>query len=610
MSSSKLEREEEISAEEEKEEESTDVRNNHSAAAVSSSEPNSLQLPETLHDDTVANVERSTSEIIPANSRSPATAPGAVSVLSSEADVHERTNLPAQKIEHDASTSTSTNRQFSETSMSRTDSKGNYNVPSGASLQPGAVAVAGAERLQSGGEPDGDEQSLFCSPTVALLPNDDQENHSTDNQKRTSIVDNEGDSASPVIEAELVTAPIEALHVAIDEESTLFTQTQAHPFEMEHAPSSHNHSSDHRKRYSPNFFLLLALFGIIVLCAISIPLTLSRRADSEAAAAPRFPYPCYTSTWKILEAQLSDQPTPEAYILCPGTKIQIGTFRNPALDDYAIVRGDYPITAIRENVTIQCGIDGKQENNCILHGGFMQVLTIQTIPLPEDQEEKLFFDPIDNFEIRGITFTGILENTGPFKGQSVALSQPGKNIRFKDCLWVDIAVEALISVHRNYFQIVFGLDLDPLSIEVTFEDCTFKDIVHSLPLLMVISQIVTFRRCRFQYISPSVLVYDTCSLGGIYEADRDIYFREGCASLLYADINAVIELEDLCLEGVDTFAPGLIVVHPETDIVHSGLFLDSAIDTECEEAIIFDYDTTNTTCVQIFDALTCPISSE
>ena len=118
-------------------------------------------------------------------------------------------------------------------------------------------------------------------------------------------------------------------------------------------------------------------------------------------------------------AQLSDDdldaPT---YIICPDTHIKVGTVNNPATDDYRYVNWDYPIMVTRENVTIQCGWNGRRDNNCVIDAGFMHMLTLQAIAMA-DGTTYVVNRTNDNLLIRGVTFTGMLINVGPFRGSSV-----------------------------------------------------------------------------------------------------------------------------------------------------------------------------------------------
>jgi hypothetical protein len=178
-----------------------------------------------------------------------------------------------------------------------------------------------------------------------------------------------------------------------------------------------------------------------------------------------------------------------------------------------------------------------------------------------------------------------------------------------DCLWEDISVEALISVARNYFQILFDLPLDPHSLDATFEDCTFKNIVYSYPLVTVLQQSVTFLRCLFEDIEPSALARGLCGVGELAETTHSAYYGEGCAAFMFADQNATISMEDSCFENFGIYGPGLLVVHEETAFAHSGLFLGSS-DTTCEEAVIINNDPSNIMCVDIFDAASCRIHAQ
>jgi hypothetical protein len=133
-----------------------------------------------------------------------------------------------------------------------------------------------------------------------------------------------------------------------------------------------------------------------------------------------------------------ENPQQDVFIICPNTRIQLGVLENPTGNDMRIiVNGDVPLMVLRNNVQVQCGLDGAVRNNCAMVGGFVQVLLQRIGPTtfstavyetsssssgvnydydysnpPEEEEEDYFVaimmmvNATDNVTIRGMTFTG------------------------------------------------------------------------------------------------------------------------------------------------------------------------------------------------------------
>ena len=141
---------------------------------------------------------------------------------------------------------------------------------------------------------------------------------------------------------------------------------------------------------------------------------------------------------------------------------------------------------IAPNTIIQCGIDGRVENNCVLEDGFFHVLLMTSIPgldgyqfgtgrdawmVIEDANLRL-----DNVTIKGMTFTGLVGSDGTFGGSSVGMSQSG-NVTFDGCLWADIvSTDGLISVMMNQFQVSLGKFVAPNSAQLNIVRSTFTNI--------------------------------------------------------------------------------------------------------------------------------------
>jgi hypothetical protein len=119
------------------------------------------------------------------------------------------------------------------------------------------------------------------------------------------------------------------------------------------------------------FAACLLVIGVIVGAFIAVA---AQYNDNTAANTPTvtssggggmtvYPFPRYTSTLDMFAAQINATEQDLVITMCPNTRIEIGTFRNPPRDDFNITDGDHPISLLRANATIQCGIDVERSNN-------------------------------------------------------------------------------------------------------------------------------------------------------------------------------------------------------------------------------------------------------
>jgi hypothetical protein len=424
------------------------------------------------------------------------------------------------------------------------------------------------------------------------------------------------DPSVPFVEAELVTPPVQAFLVSIDEDPSRYLHSGVcSSLEVDQHPcddASYLHQcpflSAHKLRYS--LFVALGMIG--VLCAIAIPVVILKRERKfgetvqggmgATTHSPTPSYPCYTSTADILRAQLSDDVPPEAYIICPDTAFSIGVLKDPANNNFSIVDGDYPLVAVRENVTIQCGIDGRRENNCVLNGGQIHVLTSQQLPSPDDGSWLYIETPVHNFTIRGITFTGRLINDGV----SVLLSHPAKNVLFQDCLWVNLtSAFGLIAVLRNWYQQVMDLPLEGHTIHATFSDCVFDGFVYDYPIIQVANQSVAFVRTIFNNISVS-LVDSNCQfqdlIAGRYEG--------GCAALLFCGPGCWCTMNDICVIDFEFEGPSLLQICDTSDFQYDGLFSNMVPTDMCELSTITadGHSLQGSNCTgDVFTLASCPL---
>ena len=106
----------------------------------------------------------------------------------------------------------------------------------------------------------------------------------------------------------------------------------------------------------------------------------------------------------------------------------MGEMADPKNGNLTIVNGDIMMMISRDNMEIRCGDDGRVENNCVLEGGFLQVLLQPNL---EGEQIPVGTSPrVDNATVRGMTFTGEIVVDPFVGGSSVVVSHPGQNIQF------------------------------------------------------------------------------------------------------------------------------------------------------------------------------------
>ena len=446
-----------------------------------------------------------------------------------------------------------------------------------AATVPGAVAIEGVRGTSSDGiSPAATAEELN---TIAAAVDESQatpptlstadETHSNNTNVRTN-------RDHRLVEAELVEPPVEAYHVTFDEEN----RTDIFPMEID------SRRKGGQLRNSRSWILLpVAVICIVVVVIVVWVVARSTKSSYEEmnqsidgsrgptitpTQAPTFPYPCYTSTAHILGVQLalSNNDTSnintlpqieagrEIYIICPGTVIDMGTYVDPSTNDLSLIGGDMPLMVLRPNVTIQCGLDGNRSNNCTLDGGYVQAVFQSFLSTEELDIYYIVDEPIDNMVIRGITFTGKIENAGPFPGVSVIFSHPALNAVFEDCHWIDMtAPVGLIGIFQNDFQEMLGIEILDHSIQVTFSDCDFESIIYDKALIHASRQQVTLERCTFRNIRVNFIPTESEACG--YSNDGNS-FTNGCAGLLYCGRNSTCNVRDVCFERVQYQSPGLV----------------------------------------------------
>ncbi|KAG7373863.1 hypothetical protein IV203_012958 [Nitzschia inconspicua] len=471
------------------------------------------------------------------------------------------------------------------------------------SAQPGAVSVPGIgqETQRDSGhqslEDDSVDQqhdsvtsnsedhrrgSQFQDASSSLVSENQQVEPNVESQRQE-----ETDPTSFLVEAELVAPPVEAVSVVIDEEQR---PQQPHTTTGEQDVSNSQSVRSRRKmekssrreqertRRSKRWIYLLVTF-VIVMVVIAVIWVIvdinTNRGDTNDSnrigqtpvfdSSDDFEYECFTSTRELLLAQIDDfiesryTQTKDLYIICPGSNIQIGVFANPAVNDYNITGGDQPLMALMNDTTIQCGLDGRRENSCILEGGFVQVIMQTRIPGIEPDDALLVKwlhenDPltVHNVTFRGLTFTGVMKGSGWLMGVSFLLSQPG-NVTVEDCLWTNMTTNGnILAVGQNEYQAsaAGGFEEIPThSAMLTIRNCQFETIVYDQPMIAAKSQVAVVENCTFSDITVSALPSLIC--GG--------QLLEGCASIMTCLGDAACFLSNSCFHRVKVLGHALII---------------------------------------------------
>ena len=279
--------------------------------------------------------------------------------------------------------------------------------------------------------------------------------------------------------------------------------------------------------------------------------------STVADTSSQVDYPCYASTFDMFTAQVEfdgDDDEPMELILCPNTTIEIGTFANPLRDDFNWTGGDFPIVAMRRNVTVQCGIDGRHENNCIIGGGLIQV----NAQYEQYHPKYGYVEPtpaVDGFHLKGITFTGTHQPSGPFGGISVTMSHPGKGIIFEDCVWKDYdATKRVIAVGQNYIMELLGIDVPDLSVELTIRNCLFESVTYEEEFMVTFQQALIVEDTVFRDVQLSQLLSSGCG-----------YHPNGCRNLMHCRGNSQCSISNVCVENFDVSGAGTIAISQNTE---------------------------------------------
>jgi len=298
----------------------------------------------------------------------------------------------------------------------------------------------------------------------------------------------------------------------------------------------------------------------------------------------------------------------KVYIMCPNTTIKIGVLENPARGLFGFKNGDVPLWVVTPNTVIQCGIDGRVENNCTLKDGFFHVLLMTSIAgldgyrFGTGRDESIALEDanlrLDNVTIKGMTFSGIVGSDGTFGGSSVGMSQSG-NVTFDGCSWTDIvSAGGLIMVMMNQYQISLGKFVPPNSAQLNIVRSTFTNIKYDGPILFNWYQSIHVSDCTFSNFSliqsPDPRCYHQEAISykaledGSSELDdsQTLVMSNGCAMIMMCLSRTSCSMTNTSLCSMELNSDSMVYIHRPD--VSDYYFLNNIVDdrsrsqVECE----------------------------
>lgn len=380
--------------------------------------------------------------------------------------------------------------------------------------------------------------------------------------------------SAPMVVAELVTPPVQALEVVFDGD----LESPNNPSDD---PNSESAMEKMHKSFRTKLLWGLLVFGIIICITIPISIHFASQDDDNEnddidndafrsffydddiddevpilppAPAPEYDYDCFTSTRDIFEAQYNNLDQ-LLFIVCPNTRVKMGILANPTGGDMNIIGGDVPLIVTRPNVEVRCGLDGSVRNNCVLDGGFLHILLqIETSDTQGSITKDYTSERTDNVTIQGITMTGQLTIDFTAGGASVVIRNPGLNVSLVDCLWENItAPHGLVFVGQaeTYGPGWLG-DLEVQEAELRIIDSVFRNITYDGgPIMQAWDQSLVVERCQFVDIRLSPFsAYCADSLGVLADEnteEADMW----CQNLIRCSGSSRCSVQDIC---VDNFA--------------------------------------------------------
>jgi hypothetical protein len=293
--------------------------------------------------------------------------------------------------------------------------------------------------------------------------------------------------------------------------------------------------------------------------------------------------PCVNSTEAILVAQATVGQT--EFWICPNTTIDIGIPGDATFTTF--VNGDFPLSSLLNDVSVQCGLDGKSSNNCVLNGGLYQLITTPANPfLP---------NPVttNNLKIKGITFSGTVVDipvgvNKTYFGGSLNIGAPGTNMVFEDCIFTDLAGGHVMAFQKD--DLSAPEDFPAQTADVLFKNCKFNNIAYQRYFIFVDDQTLRFDNVEFTDIAYQASECDCNRSGAIYVKDStmdmtDCTFEnfEYLSGLIYAQGNDT----DFTYSGLT--GSGITIVdqatRPADDYCVGGLIIEKIKDGKFDECL-------------------------
>ena len=272
---------------------------------------------------------------------------------------------------------------------------------------------------------------------------------------------------------------------------------------------------------------------------------------------------CYNSTLAILMAQTQGS---KDFILCPNTTIDIGVPANPQFTDF--INGDFPLLILGDGVTVQCGHDGLSTNNCVLNGGFIQLVSTPNNPLFSDKITS------NDLKVQGLTFSGTLQGGNNILTTAIAIGTIGTNMIVEDCIFTNLESDQVVFMGNDALS--SPEDLLPQQSTLTISNSVFTDITYKREILRVVSQTLTVQGSMFHNIK-----YQSC----------------GCneSSLFVAD-DANMSVEDTSISNVEVLT-SVVILYGDTEFTTKALSVSNTTiydkdsrpeDEYCEEGLVVE----------------------
>ncbi|CAB9515794.1 expressed unknown protein [Seminavis robusta] len=408
---------------------------------------------------------------------------------------------------------------------------------------------------------------------------------------------------SRLVEAELVTPPVEAIQVLSSDDLERQEPTNNRKNDQVANTGTLPEQGDNKRWLWPIAAVIICVLAAALVVTLLVLLRESNQESSSlndaglttrtnlslpeineiitVTPAPTFDYPCFSESLELNFA-LVQNPHQDLFVMCPNSHIRIGIMRIPSVNN-TYINGQDPLFIVRSNVEVRCGLDGSSSNNCTLDGGTSQLV----IMYYGENQYGITPQDVQNVTVRGITFTGTLDQGFQFGSTSVLVAnQQAKDIQLIDCRWQHSFVPLfLVYVGINPYLWSQGtMALPSRGNQVSIVDSTFTNITYGSALFAVMDQVVSIERGRFSDLKVEENPRNCDLQGPVF-----------CTNVMYCALSSHCSIHDTCLQDVEYLADaGLLTasLQAEWDIsnIHGDLVLaDRQIDANqfetCDSAV-------------------------